>query len=211
MADTSAEPASRDRSGTLKRTRVAAPRARKLRRTQSALAAGAGDPPGGVDSGSDSDLPDACSLLQTPVPKARGRARARARPLALAKSASDVAPQSSRTGDTDGGSGAGLRIPGELVLAYALRKYYPARVAAQTGPNRFAVEFFDGSRGTLTRGRILTMYESRFHTCPLGGLRLVGDQPAASAQQDGAAAADPERDFERDRALFHRLVGEVEA
>ncbi|KAJ2709920.1 hypothetical protein H4R19_004004 [Coemansia spiralis] len=208
MADVGAGP---------RRARSGAPN-RKLRRTQSATASGAGDLPGSLDSESDCDLPDACSLLKTPVPKASSRARTRKRPLTLAKSASDVAPLalSTRAADSDGdGSGSALRIPGELVLAYALRKYYPGRVLSQSAPNRFAVEFFDGSRSTLSRARILTMYEARFYTCPLGGFKLVGDQPAASAQHGSIEApdstADPERDFERDQALFHRLVCDVES
>ncbi|KAJ1731884.1 hypothetical protein LPJ61_002306, partial [Coemansia biformis] len=196
----------------------------KLRRTQSAAADSNSGAPGGAScangppdclgSESDSDLPDAFSLLKSPAGNAGGCRRKRQR-ISLTKSASDVVPPS-RAEDSDVGSGGtALRVPGELVLAYALRKYYPGRILSQPAPNRFAVEFFDGSRSTLSRGRILTMYESRFYTCSLGGFRLVGDEPAQSTGRmaDGARerGIDPEGDFERDKAVFHSLVRDVEA
>ncbi|KAJ2783443.1 hypothetical protein H4R18_001708 [Coemansia javaensis] len=190
----------------------------KIRRTETAhpgtLSAGgdADDP----DLGSDSDLPDALSLLKTPAKKPGGSSSSssssrRKRPRrSLVKSASDVSPLA-RADDSDTGGDTALKVPGELILAYALRKYYPARVLSQPGPNRFLVQFFDGSRSTLSRGRILTMYEAKFYSCPLGGLRLVGDEPVQAAGMAPGAAVDPEKDFERDRATFRRLEGEVES
>ncbi|KAJ2617039.1 hypothetical protein H4S08_000523 [Coemansia sp. RSA 1365] len=166
-----------------------------------------------MDSESDSDFPDALSLLKSPVNKPVKAVNGRRRKLV--KSVSDIpSPTKADVSDVDPTT-ATLKVPGELVLAYALRKYYPARVLSQPTANRFTIEFFDGSSTTLSRGRILTMYESKFYTCSLGAFCLVGDEPVQSANTKSVRAAeqeiDPGSDFERDTKLFHKLVTDMEA
>ncbi|KAJ2144220.1 hypothetical protein IW142_003281 [Coemansia sp. RSA 564] len=165
----------------------------------------------GTDS--DSDLPDAFSLLKTPEPKAKKTTLSRRR--TLKKSASVEVPKRNAD-DSDAESGiAALKVPGELVLAYGLRKYYPARLLAQPAPNRYTVEFFDGTRSTLSRGRILTIYESKFYTCPLGAIKLVGDEPVLNTKHRvgdiDEQVVDLDKEFERDVLIFHRLVADMEA
>ncbi|KAJ2483509.1 hypothetical protein IWW56_000295 [Coemansia sp. RSA 2131] len=193
-----------------------------LRRTQSAiLPKDTASREGKADIGSlcelgtdsDSDLPDAFSLLKTPVHKAKKTTLSRRRKLV--KSASAEVP-TSNADDSDAESGiAALKVPGELVLAYGLRKYYPARLLAQPAPNRYTVEFFDGKRSTLSRGRILTMYESKFHTCPLGAIKLVGDEPVLNTKHRiddiDEQVVDLDKEFERDMRIFHWLVADMEA
>ncbi|KAJ2450220.1 hypothetical protein EV183_004440 [Coemansia sp. RSA 2336] len=180
-----------------------------LRRTQSAtLPAKKSDRESGeldtYSSNSDSDFPDAQSLLQVQTTGGSRRRRAK-----ITKSASDLAPAVTDESDTES-----LKVPGELVLAYGLRKYYPARILARLASNRYTVEFFDGSRSTRSRSRILTMYESRFYTCALGAIRLVGDEPIQNSKQliDGSCkkSIDPEAEFDQEKALFHKLVASVE-
>ncbi|KAJ2671740.1 hypothetical protein IWW42_003199 [Coemansia sp. RSA 1085] len=180
-----------------------------LRRTQSAtLPVKPGMESGKLDtysSNSDSDFPDALSLLQVQPTDSSKRRRAK-----MAKSASDVAPAAADESDTES-----LKVPGELVLAYGLRKYYPARILAQPAPNKYTLEFFDGSRTTRSRSRIFTMYESKFYTCPLGAIRLVGDEPIQNIKQPIDSPCkkpvDPEADFDREKAVFHKLVANVQA
>ncbi|KAJ2852278.1 hypothetical protein IWW36_000421 [Coemansia brasiliensis] len=130
----------------------------------------------------------------------------------MTKSASDVAP-ATITDESDTESKV-LKVPGELVLAYGLRKYYPARVLSQPAPNRYLVEFFDGSRSTLSRSRVLTMYESKFYTCALGAIRLVGDDPIQNTKQriDSSCKKpiNPEAEFERDKIVFRKLVASMQ-
>ncbi|KAJ2272154.1 hypothetical protein IW139_004538, partial [Coemansia sp. RSA 353] len=193
-----------------------------LRRTQSAtLPKETASREGKADIGSlcelgtdsDSDLPDAFSLLKTPEPKAKKTTLSRRR--TLKKSASVEVPKRNAD-DSDAESGiAALKVPGELVLAYGLRKYYPARLLAQPAPNRYTVEFFDGTRSTLSRGRILTIYESKFYTCPLGAIKLVGDEPVLNTKHRvgdiDEQVVDLDKEFERDVLIFHRLVADMEA
>ncbi|KAJ2160075.1 hypothetical protein GGF46_002533 [Coemansia sp. RSA 552] len=174
--------------------------------------------PGASRSDSDSDLPDAFSLLKTPAARKKKRPAVQSRAgRKLVRSASEVVSPSKAAGidsDADAGSAA-LRIPGEPVLAYSLRKYYPARILARPSPSRYQIEFFDGSHATLSRARILTMYEGGFYTCPLGAIRLVGDEPASQTRNAVERAAeqvvDLSKDFERDRSIFRVLVAEMEA
>ncbi|KAJ2547227.1 hypothetical protein IWW35_004697 [Coemansia sp. RSA 1878] len=195
---------------------------KSLRRTQSAtLPKETASREGKADIGSlcelgtdsDSDLPDAFSLLKTPEPKAKKTTLSRRR--TLKKSASVEVPKRNAD-DSDAESGiAALKVPGELVLAYGLRKYYPARLLAQPAPNRYTVEFFDGTRSTLSRGRILTIYESKFYTCPLGAIKLVGDEPVLNTKHRvgdiDEQVVDLDKEFERDVLIFHRLVADMEA
>ncbi|KAJ1992610.1 hypothetical protein EDC05_002756 [Coemansia umbellata] len=185
-----------------------------------------------IDSGSESDLPDALSLLKTPEPQQRaskkrplcsqndlgGLPAKRSRfglPSLLAKSPSETVPE-----DDDEELGGTLetkplKVPGELVLAYSLRKYYPARVKEQISPKRYIVEFFDGSKAVLSKSRILTMYDSKFYTCSLGALQLIGDEPIKNTQKMvdimSEPSVDPEEDFERDKRIFSHLVTETES
>ncbi|KAJ1838980.1 hypothetical protein LPJ70_005241 [Coemansia sp. RSA 2708] len=205
-------------------TKPASPPAKALRRTQSAVlpqktasrnSNSHTDGALGLLSDSDSDLPDVLSLLKTPESKPKANAKGQRRRRKLVKSASDVA-RVNTTDDSDGEPGAvGLKIPGELVLAYGLRKYYPARVLAQPSPNRYLVEFFDGTHSTLSRARILTMYERGFYSCSLGAFRLVGDEPVSNSRRridsTDKQAVDSEMDFERESGIFHKLVADMEA
>ncbi|PIA18043.1 hypothetical protein COEREDRAFT_79989 [Coemansia reversa NRRL 1564] len=166
-----------------------------------------------MDSESDSDFPDALSLLKSPVNRPVKTANGRRRKLV--KSVSDIpSPTKADVSDADPTTTT-LKVPGELVLAYALRKYYPARVLSQPTANRFTIEFFDGSSATLSRGRILTMYESKFYTCPLGAFCLVGDEPVQITNTNSVCAVEQEidlgNDFEGDTKLFHKLVNDMEA
>ncbi|KAJ2081757.1 hypothetical protein H4R24_002082 [Coemansia sp. RSA 988] len=166
-----------------------------------------------LDSGSESDLPDALSLLRSPIIKPTKAAKMRRRKLV--KSASVIpSPTKGDVSDADPGI-ATLKVPGELVLAYALRKYYPARVLSQPTTSRFAIEFFDGSLTTLSRSSILTMYESKFYTCSLGAFHLVGDEPVQSGSTERMCVAendvDLENDVKRDMKLFHKLVSDMES
>ncbi|KAJ2546394.1 hypothetical protein EV175_005620, partial [Coemansia sp. RSA 1933] len=183
-------------------------------------------------SDSDSDLPDAQSLLNTPVPQKQTaqqlplsdktspinsmlkQKKGRVKPT-LAKAASEIV-QTHQVNESDEMSDQKpLMVPGELVLAYALRKYYPARVEQQVSPQRYIVKFFDGSKSLLSKKRILTMYDNQFYTCPLGAIQLIGDEPLKSTERridsDKTESVDLEKDFERDKRLFANLVKRVEA
>ncbi|KAJ2755630.1 hypothetical protein GGI19_001479 [Coemansia pectinata] len=174
-----------------------------------------------LDSGSESDLPEASSLLRTPVlPKRTAQSRSkskggnkkrkRQRMQQLVKSASEI-PRTTADGDPDSSSECtSLRVPGELIMAYYLRKYYPARIVSQPKHDRYAIEFFDGKRATMIRKRFYTQYEPQFSTCAMGEMRLIGDEPAKSFTKESDVDIDPERDFERECKLYPRLVAEME-
>ncbi|KAJ2866826.1 hypothetical protein GGH94_001302 [Coemansia aciculifera] len=202
---------------------------RLLRRTQSEAAPTGDKKPDdsrtwsltSLDSGSESDLPEASSLLRTPVlPKRTAQSRSkskggnkkrkRQRVQQLVKSASEI-PRTTADGDPDSSSECtSLRVPGELIMAYYLRKYYPARIESQPKHDRYAIEFFDGKRATMIRKRFYTQYEPQFSTCAMGEMRLIGDEPAKSFTKESDVDIDPERDFERECKLYPRLVAEME-
>ncbi|KAJ2521646.1 hypothetical protein H4217_001275 [Coemansia sp. RSA 1939] len=108
-----------------------------------------------------------------------------------------------------------IKVPGELVLAYALRKYYPARVELQVSPQKYVVRFFDGSKSLLSKKRILTIYDNSFYTCPLGAIQLIGDEPAKQANKRMRGSREekvnPNNDFEWDKKAFANLIKEAEA
>ncbi|KAJ1768199.1 hypothetical protein LPJ74_004976, partial [Coemansia sp. RSA 1843] len=203
-----------------------------LRRSLSAMARIPAKDIAEACSDSDSDLPDAQSLLKSPAQRTRanekqslsGKAspikllskqgKDRAKPV-LAKAASEIVHTNNEEGLDDMFDLKPLKVPGELVLAYAIRKYYPARVEQQVSPQRYLVRFFDGSKSLLSKKRIYTMYDNEFYTCPLGAIQLIGDEPAKSTEKridtNQEDTIDLERDFERDKKLFASLVKEVEA
>ncbi|KAJ2034744.1 hypothetical protein H4S03_004777 [Coemansia sp. S3946] len=202
---------------------------RLLRRTQSEVAPTDNQKPDdshtwsltSLDSGSESDLPEASSLLRTPVmpkrtaqsrpkPKGGNKKRKRQRVQQLVKSASEI-PHTTADGDPDSSSECtSLRVPGELIMAYYLRKYYPARIVSQPKHDRYAIEFFDGKKVTMVRKWFYTQYEPQFSTCAMGEMQLIGDEPAKSLTKEGDIYIDPERDFERECKLYPRLVADME-
>ncbi|KAJ1952519.1 hypothetical protein GGI12_006223, partial [Dipsacomyces acuminosporus] len=107
-----------------------------------------------------------------------------------------------------------LKVPGELVLACSLGKYYPARVLAQPAASKFRVEFLDGSKRTIVRKRIFTMYERGFYTCELGLVKLIGDEPvdrpSSKAKVGGTCPLDLNAEFEEDKKKFSYLVDALE-
>ncbi|KAJ1901634.1 hypothetical protein LPJ66_000659 [Kickxella alabastrina] len=157
------------------------------------------------DDGSDGDLPDASSLLNSPCRKAAPTGKQGKRPRSpgsesgvkdtskassvnskrkrapagmLIRSASECLSTIKEDDADDISDISALSVPGELVLALYRKLYYPARIVAQVGPKKFRVEFFDGYVKSLGRANIHTMYEKRFQTCRLGKLQLIGDEPA---------------------------------
>ncbi|CAH1765496.1 915_t:CDS:2, partial [Entrophospora sp. SA101] len=70
-----------------------------------------------------------------------------------------------------------LSIPGELVLAYSLRKYYPAKIIGYQKPGKYHVLFCDGSKTTLGRNKFYTIYEKGFVTCNLGEIVMEKEDP----------------------------------
>ncbi|KAF9354119.1 hypothetical protein BGX26_008059 [Mortierella sp. AD094] len=66
-----------------------------------------------------------------------------------------------------------LTIPGELVLAWADRFYYPGRVSSfNSKTNKYKVDFATGHSSSVERKKFFTRYEKGFQTCPLGALAL---------------------------------------
>lgn len=206
-----------------------------------------------LESESESDLPDASSLLRANKPtaeeeeeedgisgkrihgddtKTNGKGKRKQRRITqLIRSASEMPPPtngmngnlSDDNDDDEEEALASLKIPGELVMAYGMRKYYPARIVSRKSANRYRVEFFDGSKSVLSRKRFHTMYENAFYTCPLGGIQLVGDEPAKKNQQlpplvvnaDGSGETESgtnsiEREFEMQMKLCPNLVKKIE-
>ncbi|KAJ2802635.1 hypothetical protein H4S07_004646, partial [Coemansia furcata] len=146
---------------------------------------------------------------QTTQSRSKPKGGNKKRKRQLVKSASEI-PRTTADGEPDSGSECNsLRVPGELVMAYYLRKYYPARIVSQPRHGRYAIEFFDGARATLIRRRFYTQYEPQFSTCAMGEIRLIGDEPTKSFAK-GDADVDPERDFERECKLYPRLVAEMD-
>ncbi|KAJ2007278.1 hypothetical protein GGI04_000584 [Coemansia thaxteri] len=142
------------------------------------------------------------------------RRKKQRRVLSLPKSASEI-PHSAGNDDVDSGAELdSLKVPGELVMALYLRKYYPARVLSRPAHNRFEIEFFDGKKATMSRGRFYTVYEPKFCTCPMGAIQLIGDEPArglvGGAEAGASQDINPERDFERDCKLCPWLIVSME-
>ncbi|KAJ2237375.1 hypothetical protein IWW45_000984 [Coemansia sp. RSA 485] len=192
-----------------------------LRRTQSENI-----PDKASDSESESDLPDAQSLLMTPETKKKPPAKRKKaasgatiielptaavspiRPSGLMKSASELLPVAKEDDIDDLGDIQTLRVPGELVLAVYRREYYPARIVSSIGKNRYRVEFFDGYKSSLKRSSMFTMYDAKFKTCRLGRFQLIGDEPAV--RRTSLGTVDLEKDFERDMRVFGDLVKQVQ-
>ncbi|KAJ2490990.1 hypothetical protein IWW37_002656 [Coemansia sp. RSA 2050] len=140
----------------------------------------------------------------------KGGSKKRKRQRVLAKSASEI-PRATGEGEPDSGNECNsLRVPGELIMAYHLRKYYPARIVSQPKQDRYAIEFFDGARATIIRRRFYTQYEPEFSTCTMGEMRLIGDEPAKRFTTESDVDIDPERDFKHECKLYPRLVAEME-
>ncbi|KAJ2746238.1 hypothetical protein GGI20_001518 [Coemansia sp. BCRC 34301] len=180
-----------------------------------------------LDSGSESDLPDASSLLRTPIvprragekrpaqsqpePKGGGKRKKKLRRAdMLVKSASEI-PCTAADGDLDSDSELStIKVPGERVLACCLRKYYPARIVSRLARGKYSIQYFDDSRATVKRDRFYTQYQHQFYTCTLGAMQFAGDAPAKQAGVAAEQDVDPERDFEQDIKLYPHLVAEVE-
>ncbi|KAJ2596608.1 hypothetical protein H4R99_004858 [Coemansia sp. RSA 1722] len=178
------------------------------------------------DSESESDLPDAQSLLMTPETKKKPPAKRKKtasgatiielptaavspiRPSGLMKSVSELLPAVKEDDIDDLGDIQTLRVPGELVLAVYRREYYPARIVSSIGKNRYRVEFFDGYKSSLKRSSMFTMYDAKFKTCRLGRFQLIGDEPAV--RRTSLGTVDLEKDFERDMRVFRDLVKQVQ-
>ncbi|KAF9173848.1 autophagy protein 17 [Mortierella sp. AD010] len=66
-----------------------------------------------------------------------------------------------------------LTIPGELVLAWADRFYYPGRISSfNNKSNKYKIDFATGHSSSVERKKFFTRYEKGFQTCPLGELAL---------------------------------------
>ncbi|CAG8766209.1 16829_t:CDS:2, partial [Racocetra persica] len=76
-----------------------------------------------------------------------------------------------------------LMIPGELVLACALKKYYPAKITSYTEPDKYKIKFCDGTTTTVTRKKFFTRYEDEFQTCQLGDIELEKEDPTYYDQE----------------------------
>ncbi|KAJ2889570.1 hypothetical protein GGI21_006522, partial [Coemansia aciculifera] len=83
-------------------------------------------------------------------------------------------------------------------MACCMRKYYPARVMAKPAPDRYLIEYFDGTRDKITRKRFYTQFQPQFKTCTMGAIQLIGDMPASMAGVAVEQEIDLERDLERD-------------
>nr|CAG8551447.1 14676_t:CDS:2 [Entrophospora candida] len=70
-----------------------------------------------------------------------------------------------------------LDIPGELVLAYPLKKYYPAKVNNYEKPGKYHVIFWDESKAILSRNQFYTIWEKGFVTCKLGEIVMDKEDP----------------------------------
>ncbi|KAF9432393.1 hypothetical protein BGZ76_010859 [Entomortierella beljakovae] len=69
--------------------------------------------------------------------------------------------------------GTFLAIPGELILAWSDRFYYPGRIASfNTKTNKYKVDYATGHSQSIERKKFFTRYEKGFQTCPLGALAL---------------------------------------
>ncbi|ORX74867.1 hypothetical protein DL89DRAFT_264641 [Linderina pennispora] len=156
-----------------------------------------------LDSASDSEFPDALSLLKTPVVSRQQQNAHASTPHSaeLNKANKHKKGRKRKRVSLGKAKSDSLQIPGELVMAYYLRKYYPARITSRVGEHRFRVE------------RIFTQYESGFYTCDLGVLQLIGDIPA-EAEPSGCKAelesADIDQEFEDDLKTFDYLVSDLE-
>ncbi|KAJ2720560.1 hypothetical protein GGI07_004524 [Coemansia sp. Benny D115] len=210
---------------------------RMLRRTQSA---GVPTVPSVLSSDNESDceLPDALSLLKTPEKVSAATAkrksdsaqdnaiaarpppqtskagpqskRARRRKTKLVKSASDVAC-TGRAEDTDDlAEFDDLQVPGELVLARYMRKYYPARIISQPQRRRYEVLFFDGFVTTLSRASMFTMYDEKFQTCPLGNIQLIGDEPVREDRLQPSVESD-QISLEAEQTTFSHVIQKAQA
>ncbi|KAJ2379177.1 hypothetical protein IW150_000336 [Coemansia sp. RSA 2607] len=189
-------------------------------------------------SDSDSDLPDASSLLKSPMaclvrpPKKQKTAshatviespqiavchasKARAMPKMLVKSASAVLPETEADVDTDNEENIDnfgtIKVPGELVLTIWRQRYYPARVLSRLKGNKYKIEFFDGSIMERSRSSMLTMYDKKFKTCRLGQIQLAGDVPVKDVGVGRIHTCDLDKDFELGMKTHANLVKQVEA
>nr|CAG8532134.1 3829_t:CDS:2 [Entrophospora candida] len=66
--------------------------------------------------------------------------------------------------DFDADKDEALNIPGELVLAYSMWKFYPAKIVGYEKPNKYHVVFCDGSKRTLKRKKFYTLWQKGFKT-----------------------------------------------
>ncbi|KAF0408177.1 hypothetical protein F8M41_008592 [Gigaspora margarita] len=70
-----------------------------------------------------------------------------------------------------------LMIPGEPVLAWSLKKYYPAKIIDYNEPDKYKVKFCDGATSVIPRKKFFTRYEDGFQTCQLGDIELEIEDP----------------------------------
>ncbi|KAJ1921916.1 Coatomer subunit beta' [Mycoemilia scoparia] len=130
------------------------------------------------DSGDDNAFPDVKSLLSGCQTKQRGPFKRS--PNALARRSNSSIPKAIHNDNdhvdnsdvSDQDVASTIKVPGELVLAFALRKYYPAKVIERVSDNKYKVIFLDGKKSTLTRKRLLTMFDKEFYTCEMGTFEL---------------------------------------
>ncbi|KAJ1678452.1 hypothetical protein EV182_004019 [Spiromyces aspiralis] len=100
-------------------------------------------------------------------------------------------PQGEDTSDRE--STDVIKVPGELVLAYSLHKYYPAKVIGRASYNRYKIMFLDGCKTTISRRRMFTMFDEGFYTCSLGDFeKLDSDSDSErSAGPDSQKGSSP--------------------
>ncbi|CAJ0918910.1 20213_t:CDS:2 [Entrophospora sp. SA101] len=79
--------------------------------------------------------------------------------------------------DFDADKDEALNIPGELVLAYSMWKFYPAKIVGYEKPNKYHVVFCDGSKRTLKRKKFYTLWQKGFKTCPVGDIVMENENP----------------------------------
>ncbi|KAI1321428.1 Structural maintenance of chromosomes protein 3 [Mortierella claussenii] len=68
-----------------------------------------------------------------------------------------------------------LTIPGELVLAWSDRFYYPGRIAAfNNKTNKYKIDYASGHSQSIERKKFFTRYEKEFQTCQYTSFEQLG-------------------------------------
>ncbi|PVU97138.1 hypothetical protein BB559_002139 [Furculomyces boomerangus] len=60
-----------------------------------------------------------------------------------------------------------INVPGELVLAYRKKLWYPAKVVIQTKDEQYKVLFYDETYSKLPRDKLKTLYDKGFKDCKM--------------------------------------------